>query len=423
MFFFKPEETSEAMKEVDELVSKSKFTPIGWRKVPVDESCLGKLALENVPSVYQIIIDGGSMSDEQIEIQTYALRRQISKHLDSVFGSLRHYSVSLSNKTIIYKGMVLSPDLAKFYKDLTDTDYKTQFALYHRRYSTNTLPRWPLAQPFRTIGHNGEINTFLGNVNWARARDAQYESDKLDEIMDEIVPVCGVQGSDSAALDNMVELYIKNGYSPQKALMLLIPEAFKDHPSLEGREEIKDFYEYHAGMQEPWDGPANVTFCDGNIIGACLDRNGLRPARYEITNDGMIYFGSEVGSNKLDEDRIKRKGRLGPGQMFAVDLKTGQIMTNWELKEKIAKENPYGQWIEENRISIESQNSDYRQDVLEDKNDVMKQQAAFGISAEDVEVIIAPMSIAGKEPIFSMGEDTPLPFLTERPRVLHDYFK
>lgn len=304
MFFFDPEEVSEAQKEIEDLIGKSKFSVVGWREVPVDQSCLGKLALENAPSIYQFVIDSSNMSEEEIEVQSYSMRRQISKHLDNVFGKLKHYSVSLSNKTIIYKGMLISNHLAKFYKDLTNTDYLTQFALYHRRYSTNTLPRWSLAQPFRTIGHNGEINTFLGNVNWARARDAQYESDKLDDIMDDIVPVCGVLGSDSASLDNMVELYIKNGYSPQKALMLLIPEAFKDHPSLEGRQEVQDFYEYHAGMQEPWDGPANVTFCDGNILGACLDRNGLRPARYEITNDGMIYFGSEVGSNKIEESRI-----------------------------------------------------------------------------------------------------------------------
>lgn len=313
------------------------------------------------------------MSDDEIEVQTYALRRQISKHLDHTFGRLQHYSVSLSHKTIIYKGMLIADALANFYKDLRSPDFLTQFALYHRRYSTNTLPRWSLAQPFRTIGHNGEINTFLGNINWARARDGQYESDRLDKIMEDILPVCGTHGSDSASLDNMVELYIKNGYSPQKALMLLIPEAFKDHPSLAEREEVKDFYEYHAGTQEPWDGPANVTFCDGNILGACLDRNGLRPARYEITNDGMIYFGSEVGPNQLSEDRIRKKGRLGPGQMFAVDLNTGEIMTNWELKEKIAKENPYGEWIKENRYNITSENEEYLDGTVEEKADVLVQ--------------------------------------------------
>ena len=214
MFFFDPKEVSEAQKEIEDLIGKSKFSVVGWREVPVDQSCLGKLALENAPSIYQFVIDSSNMSEEEIEVQSYSMRRQISKHLDNVFGKLKHYSVSLSNKTIIYKGMLISNHLAKFYKDLTNTDYLTQFALYHRRYSTNTLPRWSLAQPFRTIGHNGEINTFLGNVNWARARDAQYESDKLDDIMDDIVPVCGVLGSDSASLDNMVELYIKNGYSP-----------------------------------------------------------------------------------------------------------------------------------------------------------------------------------------------------------------
>lgn len=331
----------------------------------------------------------------------------------------------MSTKTIIYKGMLVSDGLEKFYKDLQDPDFKTQFALYHRRYSTNTLPRWSLAQPFRMIGHNGEINTFRGNINWARSRDVQYESELLDEVMKDIVPVCNREVSDSAALDNMVELYIRNGYSPSKALMLLLPEAYNNHPSVESRPEVFDFYDYYAGRQEAWDGPANVTFCDGNILGACLDRNGLRPARYEITHDGMIYFGSEVGSNQVAEDRIKKRGRLGPGQMFAVDLTTGEMKTNWEIKEEIATEKPYGEWVKEKRVTLESDGADgaYSTEGSVLAADLLKEQAVFGISAEDVNVIITPMAEGGKEPVFSMGEDTPLPFLTERPRVMYDYFK
>lgn len=238
-------------------------------------------------------------ASKELEKEAYALRRKASKHFDSKFGIYKAYMVSLSSKTMIYKGMLISSRLQEFYLDLKNPDYETQYAVYHRRFSTNTLPRWSLAQPFRYISHNGEINTYLGNINWSRARENLYSSDVIDPILEDIKPIVGTLGSDSAALDNMVELLIINGYSPQKALMLLLPEAYKEHPSLENKKELVDFYEYYAGMQEPWDGPANVTFCNGSVLGATLDRNGLRPARYDITSDGYVYFGSEIGSNVI----------------------------------------------------------------------------------------------------------------------------
>ena len=277
------------------------------------------------------------------------------------------YIVSMSSSTIIYKGLTTSDKLKEFYLDLKDPDYITQFAVYHRRFSTNTLPRWSLAQPFRYISHNGEINTYVGNINWSKARENVYSSEFVDPMMDDIRPVVGTLGSDSAALDNMVELLVISGYSPQKALMLLLPEAYKEHPSFENREDLINFYDFYAGMQEPWDGPANVTFCDGRILGATLDRNGLRPARYDITSDGYVYFGSEIGSNVIPQDKVIKKGRLGPGNMFVIDLEAGEIIPNADIKKRVAAGNPYGQWLAENRLLLKSEDSDFKEEPMDPK--------------------------------------------------------
>lgn len=220
------------------------------------------------------------------------------------------------------------------------------------------------------IGHNGEINTYLGNLNWASAREQVYESPVYKEELKEILPIIDTTGSDSFALDQMVELLVHNGYSPFKAMMMLVPEAYKNQPNLDEKQEIIDFYEYYAGMQEPWDGPANITFSDGNIVGASLDRNGLRPARFELTDDGFIYFGSEVGSNILPQDKVIEKGRLGPGQMFAIDLKTGERLYNYDIKQKIASEHPYGEWLKEHRVSIE-ENKNYFEETKLDAGEAL----------------------------------------------------
>lgn len=234
--------------------------------------------------------------------------------------------------------MLQSDALKQYYKDLVDQDYVTQVAIYHRRFSTNTMPRWSLAQPMKFISHNGEINTYLGNLNWEKAREGTYDSPIMKDAIKEIMPIINTSGSDSYALDQLVEMLIMNGYSPFKAMMMVMPEAFNNQPAIADKQEIVDFYEYYAGQLESWDGPANITFCDGNYVGANLDRNGLRPARFEITDDGYIYFGSEVGSNQLDQAKVIEKGRLGPGQMFAVDLQSGELLYNWDIKEKVASE-------------------------------------------------------------------------------------
>ena len=226
------------------------------------------------------------------------------------------------------------------------------------------MPRWSLAQPFRYISHNGEINTYVGNINWSKARESVYKSDKLDSVLDDLKPVVGTTGSDSAAMDNMVELLIRNGYSPSKALMLLLPESYQNHPSVMDNQERIDFYDFYAGMQEPWDGPANVTFCDGKLLGATLDRNGLRPARYDITEDGYVYFGSEIGSNVIPQDKVIKKNRLGPGNMFAIDLENGRVLTNPDLKQEIAAGNPYAEWLKNKRVVMKTSESDFNEDKV-----------------------------------------------------------
>ena len=330
-------------------------------------------------------------------------------------------SVLCLARTIIYKGMVRSAVLGEFYLDLQNPEYISPFALYHRRFSTNTMPKWPLAQPMRFLGHNGEINTLLGNVNWMMARQATLTSDTWGDRIDELKPVVNANNSDSANLDNALELLVQSGRTPMAALMMLIPEAYKNQPDLVDHPEITDFYEYYSGLQEPWDGPALVAFSNGKIVGATLDRNGLRPARYCTTRDGLIIVASEAGSIPVDEASILTKGRLGPGQMIAVDLERHELLTNWQLKGRVASQHPYSEWLQKYRVNLEEQ--PFLNAPTLDTADYLHQQVAFGYSLEDVEMVIQSMAQEGKEPTFCMGDDIPLAVLSAKPHVLYDYFK
>jgi len=315
---------------------------------------------------------------------------------------------------------VRSEVLDRFYADLRDERFTVSFAVYHRRFSTNTLPRWPLAQPMRLLGHNGEINTLLGNINWASAAEANLEAVWGDAASD-LRPLVNPAFSDSANLDATLELMVRSGRPITDSLLTLVPEAFRDQPELDEREQIRAFYEYNACLQEPWDGPALLVFSDGRMVGATLDRNGLRPARYCITSDGYVVMGSETGVVELEESNIMEKGRLGPGQMLAVDLEQGRVLRNWEVKEESASRLPYGAWLAEHRRDLAA--GAWEQERRLGDLELLQQQTAFGFTAEDLDLVIEDMAGAGKEPTYCMGDDIPLAVLSSKPHLLYDYFK
>ncbi len=441
---FLPQDQEAAQKArvtVEQVATEEKLIVLGWRVVPVQPDLLGVQARENQPQIEQVLLASVDKSGDELERQLYITRRRISKAATKI--SEEFYICSLSSRTIVYKGMVRSAVLGNFYDDLKNPVYKSAFAVYHRRFSTNTMPKWPLAQPMRLLGHNGEINTLLGNINWMMAREASLNHPVWNDRIKELKPLVHIDNSDSATLDNVVELLVCSGRSPLEALMIMVPEAYQNQPSLRESPEIVDFYEYYSGLQEAWDGPALLVFSDGKKVGATLDRNGLRPARYVITKDDYIVVASEAGVVEFPEANIVEKGRLGPGQMIAVDLENHEVLKNWDIKQRIAKQHPYGEWLQQYRQELKeivsSQSSDVNgngnghlaaengnghntTDKI-DKQTLLQRQTAFGYTTEDVEMVIHPMAIAGSEPTFCMGDDIPLAVLSQKPHLLYDYFK
>jgi len=439
---FLPQDQEAAQKTratVEEVAAEEKLIVLGWRVVPVQPDLLGVQARENQPQIEQVLLASVDKSGDELERQLYITRRRISKVATNI--SEEFYVCSLSSRTIVYKGMVRSAVLGNFYHDLKNPAYKSAFAVYHRRFSTNTMPKWPLAQPMRLLGHNGEINTLLGNINWMMAREASLNHPVWGDRIKELKPLVHIDNSDSATLDNVFELLVCSGRSPLEALMIMVPEAYQNQPSLRDSPEIVDFYEYYSGLQEAWDGPALLVFSDGKKVGATLDRNGLRPARYVITKDDYIVVASEAGVVDFPEADIVEKGRLGPGQMIAVDLVNQEVLKNWEIKQRIAKQHPYGEWLQQYRqelkLIVSSQSLDVNGNghlAAEngnghsttnkiDKQTLLQLQTAFGYTTEDVEMVIHPMAIAGSEPTFCMGDDIPLAVLSTKPHLLYDYFK
>ncbi len=413
-----------ARQVVEEMLQKRGLTLLGWRKVPVDASVLGPQARENQPQIEQVIVTSPDLQGDELDRQLFLARRSIGHALSDRpdFTRQDFYSCSFSCRTIVYKGMVRSAVLAEFYLDLKNPAYKSAFAVYHRRFSTNTMPRWHLAQPMRLLGHNGEINTLLGNITWMRARQANLAHPNWTQAdLDTFNPIVNSESSDSANLDNVMELLVHSGRSPLESLTILVPEAYKNQPDLAPYPEIVDFYEYYSGMQEPWDGPALLVFSDGKQVGATLDRNGLRPARYCITKDGMVIVASEAGVVDIPEADIIEKGRLGPGQMIAVDLESHEILKNWQIKQRIAKQHPYGEWLQKNRETLEPQ--PFAETATLDAPTLLATQTAFGYTAEDLDMVIVEMASSGKEPTFCMGDDIPLAVLSEKPQLLYNYFK
>ncbi|NET58377.1 MAG: glutamate synthase large subunit [Symploca sp. SIO2E6] len=433
---FLPQETTllhQIREIIEEVLVQEELRVLGWRTVPVKPEILGVQARANQPQIEQVIVHSPNQQGDELERKLFTTRRRIGKVVESrtsIKWSEDAYICSLSTRTIVYKGMVRSEVLGDFYLDLQDPNYQSAFAVYHRRFSTNTMPKWPLAQPMRLLGHNGEINTLLGNINWMMARDADLTHPFWEigdgqgserSSLDELKPFVHPDNSDSATLDNVFELLVRSGRSPMAAIMIMVPEAYQNQPDLAQYPEIVDFYEYYSGIQEAWDGPAMLVFGDGKKVGASLDRNGLRPARYSITRDGYVIVASEAGVVELPETDIIEKGRLGPGQMIAVDLETQEILKNWEIKQRVATGLPYGEWLQQNRVVLETQS--FADNPLLETSELLRQQTAFGYTAEDLEMIIQTMITDGKEPTFCMGDDIPLAVLSSKPRLLYDYFK
>ena len=393
----------------------------GWRPVPTNPAVLGPMAAANCPAIAQWLLSADT-DQEALDQLLFRCRRRVGERLRQGWSAeaVNHFSfASLSTRTVVYKGMVKSSVLADFYTDLQDERFVIPYALYHRRFSTNTLPRWPLAQPMRMLAHNGEINTLLGNLNWAIASQETLDA-VWGEAADDLKPIVNPAYSDSANLDAMLELMVRSGRPVVDSLMTLVPEAFQHQPALKGRQQILDFYAYAAGIQESWDGPALLAFSDGRWIGACLDRNGLRPARYCVTRDGLVVMGSETGVVDVDQADVVEKGRLGPGQMLAVDLEAGRLLRNWDIKEEVAGRYPYGQWLQQRR-QLEPQ--PWRREKQHSDLKLLQLQTAYGLTAEDLDLVISDMAGKGKEPTYCMGDDIPLAVLSSKPHVLYDYFK
>ncbi len=406
---------------IEELLSYYEFPLLGWRPVPIDASILGDKALTTMPEIQQILVGRpGSFTDEMFEQRLYLVRKEIEHHVVKK-GIQDFYIPSFSHRTVVYKGLFVAPQLDRFYQDLRDPEFETALAIFHQRYSTNTFPDWFLAQPFRMLGHNGEINTLLGNRNWMHAREPELHSPIWGNLLEKLKPIIDPEGSDSMSLDNALELLTLSGRNPLHATMCLIPDAYENMPGMDAT--LRGCYEYLSCLSEPWDGPASVAFSDGVIVGAALDRNGLRPARYKVTEDGIVIMGSEVGLIELDDSRVIEKGRLGPGQMIAVDTAQGKLLKDAEIKMEVAQKKPYAQWVERNLIKPESLESENGETAIEEPETLLRQQKAFGYAIEDVKRFLKPMVIEVKEAIGSLGDDTPPAVISRKSRLLYSYFK
>jgi len=396
---------------------------LGWRDVPTDNSDLGESVLPTEPRIRQVFVGRGANCPDQdsFERKLFVMRKRMDKCLrESGYGKSACYVTSLSSRTITYKGMLLAHQVGRYYLDLQDERFESALALVHQRFSTNTFPTWDLAQPFRMICHNGEINTLRGNVNWMAARRHTMRSEILGDDLDLIWPLIPEGQSDSACFDNALELLVMGGYSLAHAMMLLIPEAWAGNDLMDERRRA--FYEYHAALMEPWDGPAAVAFTDGRQIGATLDRNGLRPARYLITSDDLVIMASEMGVLDIPEERIVKKWRLQPGRMFLIDLEQQRIIDDEELKADLSARHPYREWLDRTQIHLDELPTDVAP-MAPDSDTLLDAQQAFGYTQEDVKFLLTPMVIAGQEPVGSMGADNPPSVLSSRSKHLSTYFK
>ena len=424
---FLPTDASEAQqvqKQIEKIIEDEGQKVLGWREVPVDDSSLGPTAKMGEPTFKQIFIGCGEQVKDSasFERKLYVIRKLAENTIAKSELSQKNlfYIPSLSCRTFIYKGMLTVSQLELMYPDILESDFESALALVHQRFSTNTFPAWRLAHPFRYVAHNGEINTVRGNANWMRAREALCESELFGDDLQKLFPIAIEGGSDSATFDNVMEFLHMSGRPLPLAILMMIPEAWSGHETMSP--ERKAFYEYHACLMEPWDGPASVAFTDGEVIGAVLDRNGLRPSRYYVTKDDMVVMASEVGVLDIPPENILIKNRLHPGRIFLVDTKQGRIIDDEELKQQYATEHPYAQWLSEHLMPVEKLPNP-KQIHGSDKDTLLQRQQAFGYTHEDLRVLVAPMAAKGMEPIGSMGVDAALAVLSNRSRLLYDYFK
>ncbi|MEU8570107.1 glutamate synthase large subunit [Streptomyces pathocidini] len=410
----------EAVSRIETIAAEEGLTVLGWREVPVAPELLGNGARATMPAFRQLFVSDGRSSGLALDRKAFVLRKRAEREAGVYFPSL-------SARTLVYKGMLTTGQLEPFFPDLSDRRLATAIALVHSRFSTNTFPSWPLAHPYRFVAHNGEINTVQGNRNWMRARESQLASDAFgsadhghsgSEKLDRIFPVCTPGASDSATFDEVLELLHLGGRSLPHSVLMMVPEAWENHASMDPARRA--FYQYHSTMMEPWDGPACVTFTDGTQVGAVLDRNGLRPGRYWVTDDGLVVLSSEVGVLDIDPAKVVRKGRLQPGRMFLVDTAERRIIEDDEIKAGLAAEHPYAEWLEAGEIELEDLPE--REHIVHTHASVTRRQQTFGYTEEELRVILAPMAKTGAEPIGSMGTDSPIAALSERPRLLFDYF-
>ncbi|WP_443050863.1 glutamate synthase large subunit [Streptomyces sp. H27-D2] len=409
-------EAAAAVSRIETIAAEEGLTVLGWREVPVAPELLGNGARATMPAFAQIFVSDerskSGVSGVELDRTAFVLRKR-AEHEAGV------YFPSLSARTIVYKGMLTTGQLEPFFPDLSDRRFATAIALVHSRFSTNTFPSWPLAHPYRFVAHNGEINTVKGNRNWMQARESQLASELFGpDKLERIFPVCTPDASDSASFDEVLELLHLGGRSLPHSVLMMIPEAWENHTSMDSARRA--FYQYHATMMEPWDGPACVTFTDGVQVGAVLDRNGLRPGRYWVTDDGLVVLSSEVGVLDIDPAKVVRKGRLQPGRMFLVDTAEHRIIEDDEIKAQLAAEQPYGDWLEAGLVELADLPE--REHIVHTHASVTRRQQTFGYTEEELRVLLAPMAKAGAEPIGSMGTDSPIAALSERPRLLFDYF-
>lgn len=407
-------ESDAARAGIEGLAADEGLTVLGWREVPIVADLVGAMARACMPHFSQPFFASSTGETlERNELDSRAWR--IRKRAQNKFGV---YFPSLSSRTIVYKGMLTTAQLEPFYPDLSDKRFKTKLAIVHSRFSTNTFPSWPLAQPFRTIAHNGEINTVKGNRNWMRARQSQLANPLLGDSPEELYPICTPGASDSASFDEVAELLWLSGRPITHSIMMMIPEAWENHATMDPARRA--FYEYHSMLMEPWDGPAAVSFTDGNLVGATLDRNGLRPGRFWITEDGLIIFASEVGVIDVEPSKVVKKGRVSPGKMFLVDTEAGRIIDDAEVKAEVAAANPWAEWVKDNLIDLKDLPE--REHVMHTAASVNIRQRTFGYTTEELKILLGPMARTGAEPLGAMGSDTPVAVLSKRPRLLFDYF-
>ena len=401
---------------------------LGWRDVPTDDSPIGETARQGEPAIRQVFIGRGAGADDgpearaRFERRLYVIRKRVAREADELALDESHlfYIASLSSQTIVYKGMLIADQVTTMFPDLVDPDVESALVLVHSRFSTNTFPSWPLAHPYRYIAHNGEINTLRGNINWMRAREALCESDLFGDDLKKLFPVAREGQSDTATFDNVLEFLVMTGRSLPHAILMMIPEPWNKHESMSP--DRKAFYEYHASLMEPWDGPASIAFTDGTVVGAVLDRNGLRPSRYYVTTDDMVVMASEVGVLDVPPENVLVKERLHPGRIFLVDTAQGRIIDDEEIKTALAAEHPYREWLDTQVIHIRDL-ADAPYAAPPAHESILRRQQAFGYTAEDLRLLLGPMAAKGLEPIGSMGADTALAVLSDRPRLLYDYFK